>query len=333
MTEPEHASAHLTNPHDRFFRHFLADPERARAFIRHVLPSAVVDHLDLATLRQEDASFVDPELRAHQGDVLFQVGLSSGGEAHVYVLFEHKSYPDRRVAWQVLRYMVKIWEREWGHRRRLSPIVPVVVYHGVERWGVPETFGALVEGPKALRGYVPDFTYRLYDLSEVEDAVLWREVVIGSWLAVMKYIQRPELGARLEDILKALWRCVEVTGSSTGVEALITVLRYVAEAREGLSEKEVRMAVERALPQGGEVMATLAQEWLEQGLQQGRREGLIQAIVSLLRLRLKPTEVWLEEISRQLEAVDDLERLENLHLIAAQVESVQAFEDALVTDE
>ncbi len=30
------------------------------------------------------------------------------------------------VAWQVLRYMVRIWEREWRQERRLFPIVPVV---------------------------------------------------------------------------------------------------------------------------------------------------------------------------------------------------------------
>ncbi len=341
MTEPEHTSGHLTNPHDRFFRHFLADPERARAFVRHVLPPSVVAHLDLATLQREAGSFVDPELRVHQGDVLFRVGLTSGGEAHIYVLFEHKSYADRWVAWQVLRYMVRIWEREWKGGGRLSPIVPVVVYHGLEPWRASERFAALVEGPTALREYVPDFAYRLYDLSEVEDEALWREVVIGSWLAVMKYIQRPELGARLEDILRAFWRWVEVAGSRSGVEALITVLRYIAEAREGLSEEDVRAAVERALPQGGEVMATLAQKWLEEGLEKGREEGvredlqqgLLKArredVVALLRARLQPEAGWLEQVAEELEGIEDLDWLQHLLIVAAQVESPEAFEEAL----
>ncbi len=45
-----------------------------------------------------------------------------------------------------------------------------------------------------------------------------------------KYIQRPELEVHLEDIVRALWRWAAVAGSETGIEAFITVLRYVAEA-------------------------------------------------------------------------------------------------------
>ncbi len=338
MAEQEHSPLHLTNPHDRFFRHFLADRERARAFLRHVLPPDVLVHLDLTRLTQEEGSFVDPELRAQQGDVLFRVRMKGGQRpVYVYVLFEHKSYPDRWVAWQLLRYMVRIWEREWQRERKLAPIVPVVVYHGVQGWTAPRAFEALVAAPEALRGYVPDFSYRLYDLNEVEDAVLWQEMVIGSWLAVMKYIQRPELEVRLEDIVRVLWRWGEVVGSETGIEALITVLRYVTEAREGLSEERVRAVVEKALPEGGEVMATLAQKWLEEGIQQGLQQGLVKArrddVVALLRARLQPGEAWLEWVAEQLEAIDDLGRLQHLLIVAAQVESEEAFEEALAGPE
>ncbi len=47
MAEQEHSPSHLSNLHDRFFRHFLADRKRARAFLRHVLPPPVLAHLDL----------------------------------------------------------------------------------------------------------------------------------------------------------------------------------------------------------------------------------------------------------------------------------------------
>ncbi len=47
MAEQEHSPSHLSNPHDRFFRHFLADQKRARAFLHHVLPPPVLAHLDL----------------------------------------------------------------------------------------------------------------------------------------------------------------------------------------------------------------------------------------------------------------------------------------------
>ena len=55
----------------------------------------------------------------------------------------------------------------------------------------------LVDGPEVFRAYVPAFDYRLYDLSKIEDWVLWHEVVIGAWLGVLKYIRRPDFEARL----------------------------------------------------------------------------------------------------------------------------------------
>ncbi len=61
---------------------------------------------------------------------------------------------------------------------------------------------------------------------------------------LLKYIQRPELEGWLEEILRLVWQWVEVASAASGVEALITVLRYIAEGREGLSEEALRMAVE-----------------------------------------------------------------------------------------
>ncbi len=98
---------------------------------------------------------------------------------------------------QVLWYMVRIWEADWRKIRRLKPIVPIVVYHGDEPWREALGMEVLVDGPEVFRAYVPAFDYRLYDLSKIEDWVLWHEVVIGAWLGVLKYIRRPDFEARL----------------------------------------------------------------------------------------------------------------------------------------
>jgi len=53
------------------------------------------------------------------------------------VLFEHKSGPEGLTAFQLLRYMVRIWEDfVKGHpgAKLLPAIVPVVVHHGEGGW-------------------------------------------------------------------------------------------------------------------------------------------------------------------------------------------------------
>jgi len=67
-------------------------------------------------------------------DLLYHVNLHKQGDAYLYILLEHKSYPDPQTPFQLLRYLVRIWERDSREGEDLRPIVPVVVYHGQERW-------------------------------------------------------------------------------------------------------------------------------------------------------------------------------------------------------
>ena len=98
--------AELMNPHDRFFKDLLARPEAARDFLMHYLPAVVVALLDISDLEMAKDSFVDAELREYFSDLLFKVRTSEGGNAYLYVLFEHKSHPDAMVTFQLLRYNV-----------------------------------------------------------------------------------------------------------------------------------------------------------------------------------------------------------------------------------
>jgi len=85
----------ISNPHDLFFKELLSRPEGQRDFVANYLPAAVVAQLDLSSLEPTKDSFVDPKLQAHYSDLVFRVRLRSGRPAFLYLLFEHKSRPDR----------------------------------------------------------------------------------------------------------------------------------------------------------------------------------------------------------------------------------------------
>lgn len=151
----------LTNPHDRFFKETFTRIEVARDFFANYLPRPVVDVLDLESLTLQSGSFIDSDLQEQFADLLYQVDLHADvpgpGEdsAYLYLLLEHKSYPDPNTPFQLLRYLVRIWERDVQGEKALRPIVPVVVYHGRERWRVATEFGGLFDAPEALRAYWP----------------------------------------------------------------------------------------------------------------------------------------------------------------------------------
>ena len=137
--------AEINNPHDRFVKATLSQPDIAASFLTNYLPRETVELLDTSKIELVKDSFVDSDLREHQSDMLFQVQTRNGKAAYVYVLFEHKSAPDPWVALQLLRYRVRVWESAIRQEnvKQLPVVIPLVLYHGQAVWNVSTQFSAL----------------------------------------------------------------------------------------------------------------------------------------------------------------------------------------------
>lgn len=142
----------IANPHDRFFKDVFRRPEAARDFVRHYLPEDVAALVDIDSMVVCKDSFVDAGLREFFADLLYIADLITGGDAGIYLLFEHKSASERMVVFQLLRYMVRIWEQSLKQNEipPLLPIIPIVVYHGKTGWKAKTTFRSFIEAPEAV---------------------------------------------------------------------------------------------------------------------------------------------------------------------------------------
>ena len=128
----------VQRPHDKLFRTVFADPAEAAALLRAHLPESLARDLRWSTLTLQDRSFVDPDLRDTESDLLFSIRRKAGAPpAWLYVLVEHQSRPDRWIRFRLLKYCCRIWDRsrrQFPRERRLRPIVPLVFYQGPGRW-------------------------------------------------------------------------------------------------------------------------------------------------------------------------------------------------------
>jgi len=285
----------LVNPHDRFFKQVLSRQEAASDFLRHYLPAEVAELLDFSSLELSKDSFVDQELQAHFSDLLYQVDLRSspegdvpGGKAYVYVLFEHKSYPEPLIALQLLRYMVRIWEQSLKQGMRLAPIVPVVVYHGRAKWKADLAFGSLFETPEAMMPFLPNYRYWLCDLSHYSHEEIKGGVILRVALLALKDILRDNFDQRLVETLALLSDLLlDLSTRQTGLEFLETLLRYLSQATDQITEEQLKEAVETVFPAGGVLMTTIAERWMEQGKQQGLQQGMQQGLQQGMRQGLQ----------------------------------------------
>jgi predicted transposase/invertase (TIGR01784 family) len=318
----------LSNPHDRFFKEAFSRPETARNLLETYLPADVAAALDLETLSTQKESFIDADLETQQADLLYQVTAENGRSAYAYILLEHKSYPDADTPLQLLRYIIRIWERD---RRRgvkeLRPILPLVLYHGRARWPVPREFGDLFPGPDPLRAYWPAFRYHLLDLSPYSDIEIKGAVLSQAALSLFHHLGDPDFAERLPDIFRLLR---EMGDAETAQETLRAMLRYIAAAGEEISEPIVANALHTAFADetGDEIMPTLAEKWIEQGREQGVQQGVRDSILDLLSVRFGEAPLTMAE---QLREIDDAATLRRLLRRAATVESLEDFGRALET--
>ncbi len=294
----------LSSPHDRFFKAVFGRTEVAAEFLARYLPPAVAAALDWATLRAGKDSFLDADLAQHPADLLYEVDLPGGGTGvYVHILFEHKSYVESRIGLDLLRYRVRIWEQclNAGHTGRLPPIIPVVVYHGAKAWRLSRRFADDVADVPALRECIPDCIYYLIDLSGYRDEELQGAVMLQTALLTLKYIFRDDLRERLPEIFGLLR---DLEQSSSGLDYVITLLRYLAQgpSTERLNADELRRVATAVLSDEGELMTTIAEQWVQEGIEKGIEKGIMKGIpvgeALLLRRQLTrrfgPVPGWVE---------------------------------------
>nr|VFK23309.1 MAG: conserved hypothetical protein (putative transposase or invertase) [Candidatus Kentron sp. MB]VFK28437.1 MAG: conserved hypothetical protein (putative transposase or invertase) [Candidatus Kentron sp. MB]VFK74252.1 MAG: conserved hypothetical protein (putative transposase or invertase) [Candidatus Kentron sp. MB] len=261
-------------PHDRFFKALLDHSDRAETLLREHLPVGIVKCLSDKPPEPVPGSFVEKQLREQRSDRLFKVETVNGRTAFLYILIEHKSRPDRKVGWQLLKYMVEIlkqWEKKNPKWKRLPAVVPFVFYHGFSKWRIPREFLALVNTEEAWRPYLLNFRFPVLDLGEIPDKQLTEDPRLYPWLLVMKYATRENQQGAVVKLLAEALRAIP--------GELETILYYLIKTYD-YDEGTLRKIIRKAKPEEEDSMISrfaqdISQKALLQGMQQGMQEGLL----------------------------------------------------------
>lgn len=261
-----------------------------------------------------EGTFIDQELRAHLTDRLYRMKTVTGRAALLYVLIEHKSSPEPRIGWQLLRYQVEIWkqwERENPDWQLLPAIVPLVFYHGEETWRIPEEFPALVDAEEEWRPWLLDFRFMVVDLGKIEDRLLSRHPRLRAWLLAAKYATRDGQQLDVKEFLAETLLQVP--------EEMFTIMRYVVETYRSYDEQAIREIIRRVRPEEEEIMmskfaediiANRNPEWTERILRERERISERKGAMTTLLRQLEHRFGDLPEEARNNIANADLDSLE-----------------------
>uniref|UniRef100_UPI004056C01F Rpn family recombination-promoting nuclease/putative transposase n=1 Tax=Candidatus Electrothrix sp. TaxID=2170559 RepID=UPI004056C01F len=213
----------------------------------------------------------------------------------LYLLIEHKSYPDRMTLFQLLRYMVRIWEQYCAGNpksKTLPLLYPMILYHGGRAWPYPLNFHSLFSiQDQVLLQHLPEFSPVLHDVARSDDQEISGETAARTLLLLLKYIFRPDLVERLPDLLV---QAKTLLTDENGREIMFTLLYYLTEGTDKVDEKTLRTALDQAVP-GGDTMKSFLKKYFDQGRQEGRLEGEIRLLLRQLRRRFGELPGWAEE--------------------------------------
>ncbi len=261
----------INNIHDKFVRASFMDTERAAAFFEQVLPETILSVIMLDTIDIIQESYITEELKEYFSDIVYHIKLkdSNEDELEVALLFEHKSYPDKNVAFQVGLYMFSHWVKCIREKKKLRPVIPVVYYQGSKEWKVPAIYERFVEYPKSILEYIPTINHMFIGLNTLStsDIIKIKNGLMAA--AVLAQKRRHDPIALVEDLQRIFELFPNDYGEGNFFEILLVYIVNVSEIEEKTLSKAIELIPD---PLKNNIMTTY-QKLIERGKREGREEG------------------------------------------------------------
>ncbi|EFQ7815247.1 Rpn family recombination-promoting nuclease/putative transposase [Salmonella enterica] len=271
----DNEKGHNRPGHDGLFKLFLREPDTARDFLAVHLPADIRAQVRLDTLKLEPGSFVDQKLRELHSDVLYSVETAEGHAGYIYCLVEHQSTADRMMAWRMMRYSMAVMDAHLKKGNDTLPVVvPLLFYQGTVRPYPYSTDWMDCFDAPALAREVYSRPWPLVDVSVMEDSDLQSH----RRMALLELVQRDIRHRDAASLLRDVVQLIRLAGNTREqVEAVLCYIIYNGMTSESITPFLYELAGE--IPEYKElIMATIAQQLKEEGIQLGIQQGIEQGI-------------------------------------------------------
>ena len=256
----------MNHPHDKLFKATFSDQEVAQDFLNHFLPHETLAIIDVPSVTPQKDSFIQRDLKEFYSDMLYRASFA-GREGYVYILIEHKSYQDSQVVFQLLQYMLSIWQKEMTQTKEsfLPVVLPIVFYTGKQQWENRRTIFDWLGGhhvDATLHSFIPNFEFLFYNISSDEKEFLVDSVKLKSYVQLNQSLHEEDMESVYLIVIE-----LDQSGERAFFKSVITYLFHVSET----FSKEVLK--ERLTMEGRQELMTVAEKLKREGFEIGRAEG------------------------------------------------------------
>ena len=263
---------------DPVYKRIYAFREMVADLLHSVLPADALGAVDLHSLEKVPASYVGDDFRQRHGDTVWRLHVAGtdGGWAYALVLLEFQSSSDAAMALRVLEYTAMLYRELLRAKavvtERLPPVLPVVLYNGESPWRAACDMGELIvpTGP-ALAAYQPSQRYAVVD---ARHATVEYAGELTRAVALLERSRSPADLARVAERLAGLLDAPDQEELRRAFADWLWVL--CARLRSGDEPPPPELTLEDARMTLEERVAHWPDEWIHQGIEQGRKQGIEQ---------------------------------------------------------
>lgn len=264
--------------HDQIFRKAMENPLVSHEFFDTHLPKHIKDLVDFPSLKMDNTTFVESNLRDTISDVLFYTKFGKQ-DGYLYLLIEHQSSPDHFMAFRLFKYMLNICDRyltEYPKSKTLPLVYPLVFFNGTGKYKVSRNLWGLFDDSKFVRDIWAN-DYQLVNVHDIADEELKKRAWSGILEFFMKHIKKRNLLKKWQEIGDIL---PELTKVTIGYNYIEMMLCYTLTKIEQSDKIKLEQLLTSKLNQeiGKKLMGSLAQHWEQigeiRGIQIGETRGI-----------------------------------------------------------
>ena len=238
-------------------------PRYNRQFIKEFLPKELSSQIDLNGMKPIPTEKVKGYNKYYM-DTAVECKIADT-KGQLCFVFEHKSYPDPGVLLQILSYMTVMWDEQRKKNVPLTPVIPVVIYHGSSSWNITTHFqGQFDSLNESIKPYIPEFNHVLVDLTQMPNDEIEQKAQNAPFLAASLLLMKLVSMRDIEGISR-----ITVIINLPEEEKLILFLYllYTMDVDQHTMQRIVKELGDE------EIMPSLAEKLIKQGEEKGKLEG------------------------------------------------------------
>ena len=187
-------------------------------------------------------------------------------------IYAHKSYKPVNEYPQLLHYLLNIWDYSLKNKEIPPIVIPVIFYHGKEKWQV-KSFSDYFKGmDENLKQFIPEFKYIFTDLNRIPDEEIIKEKFKSKINKVMVLLLRHMSDEEyIKEQLKDIFSLIKEFFTEEKKGIVISFLIYIMSTTE-IDDKFIEKCLNEISPEGGKIAMTTAKKLKQEGKQEGKRE-------------------------------------------------------------